>query len=41
MYYCKNAHDFAGHGANTGHGIRPVIDRFPKPDGDGDITKVQ
>jgi hypothetical protein len=41
MYYCEEAHDFSGHCTDAGDYIRPVMDGFPEPDGDGNIPQVQ
>jgi hypothetical protein len=41
MYYCENAHYFTGHGTYTGDCTCPVVNRFPKTDGDGHIAEVQ
>jgi hypothetical protein len=41
MYYCQNAHYFAGHGTNAANHLCQGMNRFPKPDGDGNITQVQ
>jgi hypothetical protein len=41
MYYCQHAHYFAGHGTNAADHICQGMNRFPEPDGNGNITQVQ